>query len=44
MRFNEVDFSELKKLRQPAIFSSKNQFGKIGEFAWQISDSDPIFR
>ena len=23
MRFNEVDFSELKKLRQPAIFPRK---------------------
>ena len=28
MRFTEVDFSELKKLRQPTIFSSKNQFGR----------------
>ena len=28
MRFNEVDFSELQTLRQPTIFSSKNQFGK----------------
>ena len=25
---SEVDFSELKKLRQPTIFSSKNQFGR----------------
>ncbi len=28
MRFNEVDFSELKKLRQPTFQSWKSQFGR----------------
>ena len=40
----QIDFSELKKLRQPTIFSSKNQFGRAGENAWHFSFSDPANR